>query len=103
MASAKSRPSFMYNYRTAVNKDNFAIYTLAEEGLQDLIGLDAQVHEPGRALINPASLDMDRALLDQETSAEVDRQIEALLPTLTPHFQLRATAKVLEWLIRRYR
>jgi U3 small nucleolar RNA-associated protein 10 len=96
------RPSLMFEFKEAAKIDLNAIYLLAVNGLEQLATQEPRVKAFQETLFAAGSKEINRELQTAEVNKRLDESIEAFLALLSPYFLLKATHKVLEYLIRRY-
>lgn len=99
----KSPESYLFTGRDAHQHDLHAIHALGINGLLQLASLDPAFLPFEDKLFSDHAKSIDRTLLSSEASAELDQSIDACLSLLGPYLIETPTAKVIEWLVRRFR
>ena len=102
----KRRASFLFEPYEAASIDRATFHAIGLNGLEELKQLD-QNPETGFAqfeetLFGPESVSFERLVQTDAVNEEIDKQITQFLIRLSPHFQLKAAWKALEWLVYRY-
>ncbi|WOL10215.1 hypothetical protein Cni_G18969 [Canna indica] len=98
----KTRPSILYDPRTAADVDLRTILPRAILGLDVLIELDSRFRSYKDTLFSQMSLELDREKMVPKEEEKVNKSICLYLLLLSGHLQLDAALKTLEYLIRRY-
>lgn len=94
--------SLMFDPKVAAAQDLDYIYTIALEGLQELIEIEPRFEKFSHSLFAEASLTYDRNVSTKDIIDQVDKNILAFVNLTTPHLNLGPSIKALEWLVRRY-
>ncbi|CEI94270.1 hypothetical protein RMCBS344292_08484 [Rhizopus microsporus] len=102
-ASRKTRPSFLFTPREAADQDLETIYSIAYNGIMELVILDDKFAPFEKTLFSEKMKSVDRILQTREENDKLDASINAFLCQLSPYFLLKPSGKVLEYLIRRFR
>ncbi|CEP08664.1 hypothetical protein [Parasitella parasitica] len=102
-ASRKSKASFLFSAREAADQDLETIYSIAKNGIMELVILDEKFAAFEKTLFSEAMKSVDRILQTKEENDKLDTSINAFLSQLSPYFLLKPSGKVLEYLIRRFR
>jgi U3 small nucleolar RNA-associated protein 10 len=105
LTKRKRIESYLFTSRSEIEAyDLDAIHSLAKNGFEQLSLLDpAFGGGEWKELIGEESKEVDRTLLGREEEERVNELINGLLERLGPWVLEGACAKVLEWLVRRYR
>ena len=99
----KGSVSFLFDFVESKSIDFDTYFTIASEGLQTLIQLDASISRFKDNLFNESSKSLDRALLSPQSNEEINEQIESyLFSVVSNYFLLNSTHKTIEWLIQKY-
>ncbi|KAI8973417.1 hypothetical protein BDF20DRAFT_837366 [Mycotypha africana] len=101
--SRKARPSFLFTAREAADQDLETIYSIAYNGIMELVILDEKFAPFEKTLFSEQMKSVDRILQTKEENEKLDASINAFLSQLSPYFLLKPSGKVLEYLIRRFR
>ncbi|PHZ08573.1 uncharacterized protein RHIMIDRAFT_241584 [Rhizopus microsporus ATCC 52813] len=101
--SRKTRPSFLFTPREAADQDLETIYSIAYNGIMELVILDDKFAPFEKTLFSEKMKSVDRLLQTREENDKLDASINAFLCQLSPYFLLKPSGKVLEYLIRRFR
>jgi U3 small nucleolar RNA-associated protein 10 len=101
--AGKKAPSVLFDTKDAARVDLDTCYNLGLNGLLELAKLDKRLEAFEQSLFSRASMDLVRELQPQDFNVALDKNINALLQALGPHFLQRPCQKVLEYLVRRYR
>ncbi|KAI9313807.1 hypothetical protein BX666DRAFT_2055891 [Dichotomocladium elegans] len=101
--SRRFRPSLLFNAREAADIDLDTIYSIAYNGIMELVILDERFAAFEKTLFSESMKSVDRVLQTAEENAKLDASISAFLHQLSPYFLLKPASKALEWLIRRFR
>ena len=100
----KGRYSFLYSRSDAAGIDCDTHYSIALEGLSELIELDPGLDQYRSSLLSESSKSLERGVRSPEENEKLDQEIECfLLRLITPFFIRFECHKVLEYLIYKYR
>ncbi|RCI06452.1 HEAT repeat-containing protein 1 [Rhizopus stolonifer] len=102
-ASRKTRASFLFSAREAADQDLETIYSIAYNGIMELVILDEKFAAFEKTLFSEKMKSVDRVLQTKEENEKLDASINSFLSQLSPYFLLKPSGKVLEYLIRRFR
>ncbi|RCI07051.1 HEAT repeat-containing protein 1 [Rhizopus stolonifer] len=102
-SSRKTRPSFLFTPREAADQDLETIYSIAYNGIMELVILDDKFASFEKTLFSERMKSVDRVLQTKEENDKLNSSINAFLCQLSPYFLLKPSGKVLEYLIRRFR
>ncbi|KAG1122717.1 hypothetical protein G6F42_011219 [Rhizopus arrhizus] len=102
-ASRKTKASFLFSAREAADQDLETIYSIAYNGIMELVILDEKFSAFEKTLFSEGMKSVDRILQTKEENEKLDASINAFLSQLSPYFLLKPSGKVLEYLIRRFR
>ncbi|KAI7901693.1 uncharacterized protein BX663DRAFT_562160 [Cokeromyces recurvatus] len=102
-ASRKSRASFLFTAREAADQDLDTIYSIAYNGIMELVIIDEKFSAFEKTLFSENMKSVDRILQTKDENDKLDASINAFLCQLAPYFLLKPSGKVLEYLIRRFR
>ncbi|KAF1803275.1 hypothetical protein V8B55DRAFT_1587041 [Mucor lusitanicus] len=102
-ASRKTKASFLFSAREAADQDLETIYSIAYNGIMELVILDEKFSAFEKTLFSEGMKSVDRILQTKEENEKLDTSINAFLSQLSPYFLLKPSGKVLEYLIRRFR
>ncbi|KAI8359067.1 hypothetical protein EDC96DRAFT_609191 [Choanephora cucurbitarum] len=101
--SRKTRASFLFTAREAADQDLETIYSIAYNGIMELVILDEKFSAFEKTLFSESMKSVDRVLQTKEENEKLDASINSFLAQLSPYFLLKPSGKVLEYLIRRFR
>ncbi|KAI8638474.1 hypothetical protein BD408DRAFT_373403 [Parasitella parasitica] len=101
--SRKSKASFLFSAREAADQDLETIYSIAYNGIMELVILDEKFSAFEKTLFSEGMKSIDRVLQTKDENDKLDASINAFLSQLSPYFLLKPSGKVLEYLIRRFR
>lgn len=104
-AALTKRDSYLFPPRVAAEQDYHAIHALGVTGWEQLAHHDeALAHWPHATLLfGDQSLKTDRVTLSEAQNDEINTAVAELLYLIGPVLLSRSAAKVLEWLVRRFR
>ena len=94
--------SLLFTEEEAKNIDYETALNLGTNGLMELCKHDNTLSVFLEGLFSPSSVETDRMMLDKAENKKLDEEIDILLVKLSRFALLKATVKVLEYLIRRY-
>lgn len=97
-----TRPSILFDPKEAADLDLRTILSIALSGLESLIELDNRFGRYKDTLFSQTSLELDREKMVQDETDKLNRSIRSYLRLLSGDFELPASLKTLEYLIRRY-
>ncbi|TIA89581.1 hypothetical protein E3P99_02017 [Wallemia hederae] len=97
------RDSYLFQPNQAAELDMGDIHLLAIGGFDQLKELDTSFQDFESSLFSDSLRDLDRTSLNQSQVDELNTTLNRFLIKLSPHLPTRAAAKVLEWLIRKFR
>jgi U3 small nucleolar RNA-associated protein 10 len=80
-----------------------SIYNVALSGFEELLELDPGMQEFEDEVFAESSKGVDRMGLSKDENKKLDEVLERCLRRLSPWLGLKAGAKCLEWLVRRFR
>jgi len=95
--------SLIFEPSHAATQDLETVYTIAQEGFQELCLLDERFFVFERGLFSESSKDVDRFLLTRGEVKELNASIEAFLQLVSGRLLLKPAMKAVEWLVRRFR
>lgn len=100
-----SRDSYLFPSRVAAEQDHATVHALGVTGWEQLMDEDATLAQwpHGELLFGEQSIKLDRTTLPKSSNDEIDAAVRELLYLLGPVLLSRSAAKVLEWLVRRFR
>jgi len=99
----KPTTSYLFTGKDADELDLESIYALSVNSLLGLSSVEPKLRKFEDDLFSEQAKETDRTLLTKERIAELDERIEELLWALGPYLMEPPTAKILEWLVRRFR
>lgn len=100
--AAHSR-SLIFEPRVAASQSFDTIYTLCQEGFQELCLLDRRFLEFQKDIYSEQSKDEDRTQMTAAENSELDRRLESCMGLLGGRLRLSPAVRAMEWLIRRFR
>ncbi|KAG8912993.1 snoRNA-binding rRNA-processing protein utp10, partial [Tulasnella sp. 417] len=95
--------SYLFEPTEAANHDLASVYAIGQNGFIALCSLDTELEPLGRNLFSPASRNVDRTTLPPEQHQALQSSIAAFMRRLSQYILDAPTAKVIEWLVRRFR
>lgn len=95
--------SYLFSGRDANHHDTEALFALGLNGMAALKSLDPSFSPYEDLLFTEAHKNMDRTLLSKEKNKELGAAIDSLVHLIGPHLLEPSAAKVIEWLVRRFR
>lgn len=99
----KPTTSYLFTGKDADEHDLDAIYALGVNSLLSLSSVEPKLGKFEDDLFSEEAKETDRTLLTKERITELDEKIEEFLWMLGPYLMEPPTAKILEWLVRRFR
>lgn len=103
LSSKRNIPSFLFQPDEVANISIDTIFSLALNGLEELVSRDPTFVEFEDSLFSERCKGFERTMQTKEVLADVDKKVGSFLRLLSPYFLLKAAHKCLEWLIRVYR
>ncbi|KAG0164360.1 HEAT repeat-containing protein 1 [Apophysomyces sp. BC1034] len=100
--SRRHKASFLFSSREAADQDLDTIYSIAYNGIMELVIMDSKFSAFENTLFSETMKSVDRVLQTKEENESLDASINSFLQQLSPYFLLKPAGKVLEWLIRRF-
>ncbi|TIB13965.1 hypothetical protein E3P88_01328 [Wallemia ichthyophaga] len=97
------RDSYLFEPNHAAELDISDIHLLAIGGYDQLKELDSSFEDFESTLFTDPVKDLDRTSLNKSQVELLNTTLNRFLVKLSPHLPTRAAAKVLEWLIRKFR
>ncbi|CAK7335892.1 unnamed protein product [Dovyalis caffra] len=98
-----TRPSILFDPKTAADLDIDTILDIALSGLEVLVSADERFKNYKNDLFSHKSKELDRELMNGEENKHINSTIGSYLRLLSGHLQLIASLRTLEYLIRRYK
>lgn len=95
--------SYLFTPTEAAQHDFQTIHSLGSNGFEELKELDNTLEEFEEDVFGEAAKTTDRLLLPLEENRRLGLTLDRFLGRLSRHIPLRAAAKVIEWLVRRFR
>ena len=95
--------SLIFEPRAAAGQSFPEIYSLCNEGFEELCHLDPRFAPYSATLFSDQSQDADRIQMTAEENAALDRRVESFLHLVGGRLRLMPAIKAIEWLIRRFR
>lgn len=100
----RGRDSFLYSSEEAASIDSDTHYSLALEGFESLCTLDPSLTHFHSTLLDHSAKDWSRTNCTRDVLQRMDKEVESFVwRGIAPHFLLRDSHKVLEWLIHKFR
>lgn len=96
-------PSYLFTPTEAAQHDLETIHSLGINGLEELRQLDPSLDVFEDDVFGEAAKQADRLLLPLSENQRLGATLDVFLGRLSRHIPLRAAAKVIEWLVRRFR
>lgn len=100
---APTGKSYLFPPAQAAAMDLEQVYNVAISGYEELVQLDPGMEQFEDELFSESSKATDRMLLSKEENAALDVVLESCLIRLGQWISLKAGAKCIEWLVRRFR
>lgn len=101
--SSSSTESYLFTSREASQHDLDSILALAQNGIAQLALLNPALSKRPRDLFSDSSREYDRTLVPKEEIIELDAEIGTVLRLVSPYLLQPPAAKIIEWLVRKYR
>ncbi|CED85640.1 Uncharacterized conserved protein [Phaffia rhodozyma] len=98
-----NQASYLFSRTEAAQHDFETIHSLGVNGFEELKELDPSLVEFEEDLFGEAAKVTDRMVLSKEENVALGATLDIFLSKLAKHLPLRAAAKVIEWLVRRFR
>ncbi|KAF8315807.1 hypothetical protein DL93DRAFT_2154983 [Clavulina sp. PMI_390] len=99
-----SADSFLFSAREAAEHDLDSILALAQNGLAQLSAVSQGFAAAmPQSLFSDSSRHLDRTLLPEPEVAQLNADIALALRLVSPHLLQSPAAKIIEWLVRRFR
>ncbi|KAL0403042.1 UNVERIFIED_CONTAM: hypothetical protein Sradi_1945000 [Sesamum radiatum] len=98
-----TRPSVLFDAKTAADIDLDTILNIALSGLEVLISMEERFRNYKNDLFSYQSKELDRELVGQEENNRINASISSYLRLLSGYLELHSSLKTLEYLIRRYK
>ncbi|KAL3650395.1 hypothetical protein CASFOL_006798 [Castilleja foliolosa] len=98
-----TRPSILFDAKTAADIDLDTILNIALTGLQVLIEMEERFNNYKNDLFSYQSKELDRELVGQDENNRINASISSYLRLLSGYLEHHAALKTLEYLIRRYK
>lgn len=95
--------SYLFTSREADQHDLDSIYALGANGFQRLKSIEPLFSQYEDILFSDAAKGTDRTLQNAEANSQLDTTVAMFLQILGPYLLETPSAKVLEWLVRRFR
>jgi len=96
-------PSYLFTPAEAAQHDLETIHSLGVNGFEELRELDPSLDVFEDDVFGEAAKQADRLLLPLDENRRLGETLDVFLGRLSRHIPLRAAAKVIEWLVRRFR
>lgn len=94
--------SLIFEPKVAAAQDYETIYSVALEGLQELIDIDPAFQIFENTLFAESSIRVDREVQSQEENDHLDAAIANFMSLVAPRLNLEPSIKAVEWLVRRF-
>lgn len=95
--------SLIFEPKVAAGQSYQTVYTICNEGFEDLCHLDSRFVPYRSTLFSEQSQDEDRTQMTAAENAQVDKRVVAFLRLVGAKLRLMPAIKAVEWLIRRFR
>jgi len=95
--------TYLFAKEEAGTHDLDSVYAIAQNGFVALASLDSKLESLGEALFSTAARTVDRTLLPPDQLATLKSVLAAFILRLSRFILEPPTAKVIEWLVRRFR
>jgi U3 small nucleolar RNA-associated protein 10 len=100
---SSTQPSYIFSPKEAAQHDLQTIHSLGQNGFEQLLQLDSSLGPYEDELFGEAARGLDRMVLPRDENERLGGLLDKLLMRLGKHVPTRAFAKVIEWLVRRFR
>ena len=94
--------SILFSPQEASELNLQAIYSIARNGIMELIRIDPQFARFDETLFGNKMLSVNRLLLTEKENDSINEQIRDFLFSVAPYLLLKCTQKTLEYLVRRF-
>lgn len=98
-----TQPSYLFTPTEAAQHDLETIHSLGLNGFEELKELDSTLADFEDELFGEGSKQVDRMIISKQENEDLGRVLDQFLRRLGKHVPTRACAKVVEWLVRRFR
>ncbi|XP_015069856.1 uncharacterized protein At3g06530 [Solanum pennellii] len=98
-----TRPSILFDPKEAADIELDTILNIAQSGLEVLVSIEERFKKYKSDLFSYGSRELDRELMGIEENKRINASIYSYLQLLSGYFELSASLKTLEYLIRRYK
>ncbi|KAL3837868.1 hypothetical protein ACJIZ3_022459 [Penstemon smallii] len=98
-----TRPSILFDAKSAADIDLETIFNIALSGLEVLITMEERFRNFKNDLFSHQSKEVDRELVNVEENKLIDASIGSYLRLLSGYLESHSALKTLEYLIRRYK
>ena len=95
--------SYLFSSREAADHDLDTILALAQNGLAQLCAVNSGLSAIPRDLFSDSSRNTDRTLLPHDELAQLNKDLATVLRLISPYLLQSPAAKIIEWLVRRFR
>lgn len=100
---ASHSKSLIFEPRVAAGQTFQTVYSVCNDGFQELCRLDGRFMQFSTTLFSEQSQEEDRTQLTKAENEELDKRIDAFLRLVGGRLRLMPAVKAIEWLIRRFR
>lgn len=101
--ASSTQPSYLFTPTEAAQHDLETIHSLGLNGFEELKELDSSLLEFEDDLFGEGSKQTDRMIISKQENEDLGEVLDRFLRRLGKHVPTRACAKVVEWLVRRFR
>lgn len=96
--------SYLFSGREAAEHDLDSVLALAQNGIAQLSAVSSELSDVmPRSLFSDASRNLDRTLIPETEVALLNKDIALTLRLVSPYLLQPPAAKIIEWLVRRFR
>ena len=103
LTAKKRTPSFLFQPEEVGDITIDTIFSLGQNGLEELISMDPSFVEFENHLFSDSCKGFERTMQTKEVLEDVDKKLGTFLRLLSPYFMLKPAHKCLEWLVRVFR
>jgi U3 small nucleolar RNA-associated protein 10 len=95
--------SLLFEPKVAVNQDFDALFTICNDGFEELCRLDSRFIDFHKSLFSEQSKDIDRTQMTAGENSELDNKVDDFLALVGSKLRLSPAIRAVEWLVRRFR
>lgn len=95
--------SYLFSEKEVADQDLDSILALAQNGVAQLSTLAPELSNLSKTIFAESSRSTDRTVLEPAAVVKLDKDISRALNLVSPYLLQPAAAKIIEWLVRRFR